>query len=367
METKLLKLEDFILEGRLSEADKKKLDEAAKVIKTGGLAAFPTETVYGLGGNALMKEAAGKIYKAKGRPSDNPLIVHISHVSDLEKIVSEIPEMSKPVMEAFWPGPMTLIFKKNASVPAETTGGLGTVAVRFPSHPAANYLIEKAGVPIAAPSANLSGRPSTTSALHCIEDLLGKVDMIIDGGSCDVGLESTIIDFTGKIPVILRPGAVTKAMIEELLNIEVMEDAALKGPLDGEERPKAPGMKYRHYAPKAPMLLVSAGVKGHENMVPDKILELIRENRKAYDRPALLCSKECADIIGADELSGIDVRITGNLSDMAGIAKGLFKHLREFDEDGADIIIAEGYGEEEIGEAVMNRLKKAAAWRIIYV
>lgn len=370
METEILILEDYKNKGIISENDAAKIKKAASVIRSGGLAAFPTETVYGLGGNALMKEASKKIYAAKGRPSDNPLIVHISDMSELYRIVKEIPEKAMLLAKRFWPGPMTMIFKKADIIPLETTGGLDTVAVRFPSHPVAMMLIREARVPVAAPSANLSGRPSTTSGQHCIEDLSGRIDIIVDGGSSEIGLESTIIDVTGKEPQLLRPGAVTKEMLEETLCENVTEDIALKGPLAEEERPKAPGMKYRHYAPKAPMALVSAVSRDHTDRISAKILELIREKDKSGVRPALLCSRECYGEI-KEELeildSGIDVKITGSRDDVKSIAHGLFEYLREFDTDGADYIIAEGYSEAELGLAVMNRLKKAAAWQLIYV
>ncbi len=370
MDTKILVLEDYISTGKLSETDREKLKEAAAVIKNGGLAAFPTETVYGLGGNALMKDAAKKIYAAKGRPSDNPLIVHISDLKELKGIVRDIPEAAGLLSERFWPGPMTMIFNKAEAIPYETTGGLDTVAVRFPSDPVASLLISYAKVPIAAPSANLSGRPSTTSAEHCIEDLSGRVDMIVDGGSCRIGLESTIIDVTGREPVLLRPGAVTKEMLESVLKMEVIEDAAIKGPLKGGIRPKAPGMKYRHYAPKAPMVLVAPKAAGHTAYVADKILEILRERQPEFKKIAVLCSEECLKELeekAYTEAAKTDIRLTGSRSDTAGIARGLFKHLREFDEDEADFIIAEGYPEDELGLAVMNRLKKAAAWQLIYV
>ena len=206
MDTKLFTLHSYIENGTLNEEDLQKLDEAAAVLREGGLVAFPTETVYGLGGNALLKDASKKIYAAKGRPSDNPLIVHISDLSQLEQVAARIPREARRMAEAYWPGPLTMIFPKADCIPAETTGGLDTVAVRFPSHPVAMELIRRAGVPVAAPSANRSGRPSTTTARHCVEDLTGRVDLIVDGGSCPIGLESTILDMSGDRPRLLRPG-----------------------------------------------------------------------------------------------------------------------------------------------------------------
>ena len=392
MHTRQLVLDDFIKTGNISEADLLKIKEGARIIKDGGLCAFPTETVYGLGGNALMREASQKIYEAKGRPSDNPLIVHIADFKDIEPLIERMPQRAFTLIKSFWPGPMTLIFKKSELVPYETTGGLDTVAVRFPSHPVAMRLIKEAGVPVAAPSANISGRPSTTSGEHCREDLNGRVDAIIDGGSSDIGLESTIIDVTGEVPLLLRPGAVTKEMLEEVLNEPIAEDIALKGPLSDGERPKAPGMKYRHYAPKAPMVLVAAKNADGVKDISKKIFELLRERaeKNKAEKTALLCSNEClceikhtaasyhfsdTDLSGKCDnevpcdslLKHIDIKITGSRADAGTIAHGLFEYLREFDTDGADYIIAEGCSETRLGLAVMNRLKKAAAWHIIYV
>lgn len=370
MDTKIITLNDYKSSGKISAEDARKIKDAALIIKNGGLCAFPTETVYGLGGNALMRVASKKIYAAKGRPSDNPLIVHIADIRDLSGIVKEIPEKAALLSEKFWPGPMTLIFRKAEAVPYETTGGLDTVAVRFPSHPVAAELIKMSGVPVAAPSANLSGRPSTTSGEHCIDDLYGRVDAILDGGSSEIGLESTIIDVTGERPQLLRPGAVTKEMLEKALSEAVIEDIALKGPLSEGERPKAPGMKYRHYAPKAPMILVCAANKDNVNAVSDKMLELIREKNSEGMKTAVLCSAECLkEMENGLKANGIaaDIKVTGSRNDVGSIAHGLFEYLREFDEDGTDYIVAEGYSESELGLAVMNRLKKAAAWQLIYV
>lgn len=238
-------------EERGFEADE--LAEAAQIIRDGGLVAFPTETVYGLGGNGLDPQASKKIYAAKGRPSDNPLILHIAKNEQLHEVVSEIPEAAATLAEAFWPGPLTMIFKKADCVPYETTGGLDTVAVRMPQHTGALQFLEAAGVPVAAPSANTSGRPSPTLAKHVKEDLDGKIDMIIDGGEVGIGFESTIVDVTEEVPVILRPGYITQKMLQDVIG-EVQMDPALMQVSD-DQKPKAPGMKYRHYAPKADMTL----------------------------------------------------------------------------------------------------------------
>jgi len=246
METKIVRIKE--------DHEEKWIEEAGQILKNGGLVAFPTETVYGLGANALDEEAAAKIYSAKGRPSDNPLIVHIADFSDLEKIVEDVPEETKKLADAFWPGPLTIIMRKNEKVPYGTTGGLETVAVRMPNHEIALKMIRAGGGFIAAPSANTSGRPSPTMASHVAEDMNGKIDMILDGGSVGIGLESTIIDLSEEVPTILRPGFITQQMLEDVIG-RVEMDAALIDP-DSKVRPKAPGMKYRHYAPKANMVLV---------------------------------------------------------------------------------------------------------------
>ena len=254
METKRIYIKDT------EHVRDEELLEAAEIIRRGGLVAFPTETVYGLGGNALDEDAAKKIYAAKGRPSDNPLIAHVSCPEEVEPLVEYMPEAGKKLMEAFWPGPLTMIFPKSSQVPYGTTGGLETVAVRMPSDPVANRLIALAGVPIAAPSANTSGRPSPTTADHVWQDMNGRIDMIIDGGPVGIGVESTIVDVSGQVPVVLRPGAITMEMLRETLG-EVTIDPAILGPMAEGVRPKAPGMKYKHYAPKAELTLVEPAME----------------------------------------------------------------------------------------------------------
>ncbi len=385
METELFILEDYKKTGILSPADLEKIGTAALLLKEGKLVAFPTETVYGLGGDALLPEASKQIYAAKGRPSDNPLIVHISDLEQLEGLVEEISPEAALMAERFWPGPLTMVFRKNARVPKETTGGLDTVAVRFPVHPAARELIRRSGTVIAAPSANLSGRPSTTTAAHCIEDLTGRVAAIIDGGDCEIGLESTILDVSGDKPQLLRPGAVTLEMIGETLGVPVSEDAAILGPLAEGVKPKAPGMKYRHYAPKAPMILIAekaeageaeaqkAGepITGEPKTGGDSIARaVIAELKKAPAGTALLCSEECLAAVRREApelLEHVILKSSGSRADRAGMAHVLFELLRELDAEGAEYIIAEGCPEDQIGEALMNRMKKAAAWQILYV
>lgn len=333
------------------------IDEAAKIIRSGGLVAFPTETVYGLGGNALDESAANKIYQAKGRPSDNPLIAHIANREQLYPLVKEVPRAAEILMEAYWPGPLTIIFKRSAAVPNSTTGGLDTVAVRMPEHPVARALIESAGVPVAAPSANISGRPSPTNALHVREDLMGKVDMIIDGGEVGIGLESTIVDLTGEIPVILRPGSITCDMLKEVLG-EVAVDKAILEPLKKEVKPKAPGMKYRHYAPKADLIIV----EGEPEPVAERINVLTQEQVGKGRRVGIIGTDESEPLYAEGIFSSIGLR-----ADESTIAHNLYRVLRDFDRMEVDIIYSEGFSENKLGQAIMNRLSKAAGYRIIKV
>ncbi|MCF0134466.1 MAG: threonylcarbamoyl-AMP synthase [Blautia sp.] len=330
------------------------LKKAGNVLRNGGLVAFPTETVYGLGGNALDPEASKKIYAAKGRPSDNPLIVHIADISKLSVIVREVPEKAKVLAERFWPGPLTMIFPKSVIVPKETTGGLDSVAVRYPSDRIAQVLIKEAGGYVAAPSANTSGRPSPTTADHVEEDLGETIDMIIDGGPVGIGLESTIVDFTEEIPVVLRPGYISLEMLKEVLG-EVRMDPGLLI-TDAKIRPKAPGMKYRHYAPKAEMIIV----EGNQMEVVQAMNRLSEEYRK---------SGRLVGIIAAEETkmsyhSGI-VKCIGSRRNEETIAQHLYEVLREFDKCEADIILSEAFYTPQMGQAIMNRLLKAAGHKII--
>jgi len=333
------------------------LARAGEILRLGGLVAFPTETVYGLGGNALDKEAARKIYAAKGRPSDNPLIVHIADREELDGLVSEVPPMADRLMEAFWPGPMTLILKKKPVIPDETTGGLRTVAVRMPSDPVAAALIRAAKVPIAAPSANLSGRPSPTRAEHVIEDMRGRIEMILDGGPVGIGLESTIIDCTGEEPVILRPGYVSREMLEELFD-RVSVDPASVGPTGEGEHPKAPGMKYRHYAPEAALTLF----EGESRAVTERIRARVAEDVRNGRRVGIIA----ADETKTDYPEGI-VRSIGSRRNVETVAHNLFAVLREFDDLGVEAIYSESFSPEGIGQAVRNRLTKASGYRIVRV
>lgn len=333
------------------------IEKAGQILKEGGLVAFPTETVYGLGGDALRPDASMKIYSAKGRPSDNPLIVHIADINALKDLAVDVPDTAYKLAKKFWPGPLTMILKKSEKVPYETTGGLDTVAIRMPSEKTAARLIKESGVYIAAPSANLSGRPSPTKACHVIEDLSGRIDMIIDGGDIEIGLESTIVDLTVDVPMILRPGYITGAMIKECLGAVTYDKTVISHEIL-KERPKAPGMKYRHYAPKAELTII----EGENEKVISKINELIEECSRLGKKTAVLSSTE-----NAPEYKNTQVIVVGSKNNEKEIAAHLFDALRQFDKMDVDEIYSEGFSEEDFGQAVMNRLIKAAGHRIINV
>ena len=334
--------------------DARALAEAGSLIKLGELVAFPTETVYGLGGDALRADSARKIYAAKGRPSDNPLIIHIAKWEDIYNICRDIPEAAKKLADAFWPGPLTMILKKQDIVPKETTGGLDTVAVRLPSHAVARAFIESAGGYVAAPSANVSGRPSPTLAKYVLEDMNDKIPMIIDGGAVGIGVESTIVDLTEGTPVILRPGYITHDMLEEVLGA-VSEDATMMESLH-DVAPKAPGMKYRHYAPKGSLTIVA----GPTDKVIDYINDACREARLDGKRTGVLCTSETRSAYRAD-----CVKCVGTRADESTVAHGLYQMLRECDDEGLEVLFAESFPTEGIGQAIMNRLLKAAGHQII--
>lgn len=329
-----------------------RFSSAAKALREGKLVAFPTETVYGLGANALDPQAVKRIFEVKGRPLDNPLIVHIAKVSQLSSLVKEIPAQAKTLMKAFWPGPLTLVLKKSESVPDEITAGLDTVAVRMPDNSIAIRLIEEAEVPVAAPSANLSGRPSPTAYHHVLEDLNGRIEYIINGGTCKIGVESTVLDITSGIPVILRPGGITLEMLEKVIG-KIETDAVLK-PEDG-NKPRSPGMKYRHYSPNAKLFLF----EGKSEDVIRKINTLASENRAKGLKTGVLSSLENKDRYVADVVVNI-----GSLSCLEEVASKLYDALRKFDEEKVDIIYSESFSEAGMGRAIMNRLKKAASERI---
>lgn len=329
---------------------------ATEIIRRGGLVAFPTETVYGLGGNALDPDASARIYEAKGRPSDNPLIVHIAKFKDLRTIVREIPEKAGILAKRFWPGPLTMIFNKAEIVPYSTTGGLETVAVRIPDHNAALAFIEAAGGFIAAPSANVSGRPSPTVAEHVLEDLNGAIDLILDGGSVGIGLESTIVDLTVEPPMILRPGYITQEMLQEAIG-EVVMDSGLSEREESQERPKAPGMRYRHYAPRAELSIV----EGEPDRVIERINKIAKEDMDNGQRVGVIATEETKDLYCASVIKSI-----GSRADEEMIARRLYGILRKFDELEVDAIYSEAFETPRMGQAIMNRLLKAAGYQVIY-
>ena len=337
-----------------TDKDKEFLDEqlhkVANLLKAGKTVVFPTETVYGLGANALDLEAAKKIYEAKGRPSDNPLIVHISKKEDVDFLAGNISQDAKLLMEAFWPGPLTLILDKSDNVPIETTGGLMTVAIRMPSNPIARKLIDLAGVPIAAPSANISGRPSITSSKYLVEELCERVDAIIISEDSEIGLESTVIDMTASTPVILRPGKIGKTEIEKILNKEIELDPSLK---DENAAPKSPGMKYKHYSPNATVIVVT----GSLDEMKQKINQKLSLDKNKSDTVKVVCLEERVSLYDGYGISW------GKNSQEA--AKNLFKILRLMDEQNVEVVYFEALNSDEISEAVMNRLIKAAGNMIL--
>ena len=334
------------------------IKEASEILRNGGLVAFPTETVYGLGGDATDKEASKKIYAAKGRPSDNPLIVHIAKFSQLEDISKDLPDNAKKLADAFWPGPLTMVVNKNEVIPYETTGGLDTVAVRMPNNPVALALIEESGCMIAAPSANTSGRPSPTKASHVYEDLSGKIEAILDGGSVDIGLESTIVDLTEDVVTILRPGYINMDMLREVVG-EVRMDPGIvyndKGTTSG-ARPKAPGMRYKHYAPKGDLTIIS----GEEDIVVATINQMTKEALDKGQRVGIIATSE-----SADRYKDGQVLVIGDRADEGSIAHNLYDILRQFDEIGVDVIYSESFATPKMGQAIMNRLLKAAGHKVI--
>lgn len=346
----------------------KALLPAADCLQKGGLVAFPTETVYGLGADALNATAAARIYAAKGRPSDNPLIVHIAEVADMEKL-AVTNKLAHMLAQAFWPGPLTIILPKKDIVPYGTTGGLDTVAIRMPSHPAALSLIRQSGVYVAAPSANTSGRPSPTRASHVIEDMKGRIEYIIDGGAVGIGIESTIIDVSGKMPTILRPGFITKTMLEQIVGaVEI--DPALMQPAEG-VRPKAPGMKYTHYAPKGELTLVEAEeegrITGMENGNPKVVTAICsyaRAKKEQGFRVGIMAPEETISYY--QEVADLVVCV-GKRQEQDTVAAGLYAALRDFDSAGIDYIYAESFQGEGLWDAIMNRLLKAAGQRVIRV
>jgi len=330
--------------------------EAAAVLRKGGLVAFPTETVYGLGANATSEEAVAKIFVAKGRPSDNPLIVHVADRESVAAIAKNVPPTAEKLMEHFWPGPLTLVLPKQPVIPLNVTCGLPTVGVRMPNHPVALALIRAAGVPIAAPSANASGKPSPTVAEHVIEDLAGRIDMVLDGGETGVGLESTVLDCTVDPPVLLRPGGVTVEMLTEVIG-QVVVDRGVHS-AEAVEAPRSPGMKYRHYSPKAQVILVDGPVL----QMQAKIKDLMYEYQQEGLRVGIMCSMESRGAYQAPVILEY-----GSRDDLPGMAGDLFSTLRAFDRHAVDVVLVEGVPSVGIGMAIMNRLRRAASGRVVSV
>ena len=351
MNTIIIKSKDDVL----SEED---LKEAADILKCGGLVAFPTETVYGLGADGLNPKASIKIYEAKGRPSDNPLIIHIASLSQMDVIARDIPDEAYKLARVFWPGPLTIILNKKEIVPTETTGGLDTVAIRLPASKIARDLIEASGGYIAAPSANTSGRPSPTSARHVIEDLSGKIDMIIDGGKSTLGLESTIIDLSSSIPTILRPGSITKSMLENVIGQVEYDGVVLQRDMGEDMVPKAPGMKYRHYAPEGSLAIYEGSTEKVTKAINDKAKELINAGKSV----GIIATEETKHFYKY----GI-IKVIGSRSDEDSIAAGLYGVLRDFDDIHVEYIFSESFEGDDLGQAIMNRLLKAAGYNLILV
>lgn len=348
---------EYVKLDRLGTVERKEaFERAGQIIRDGGLVAFPTETVYGLGADALNDKAANRIYEAKGRPSDNPLIVHIYKISQVHEAAAEVSRKAEQLMEAFWPGPLTIILPKKAAVPDATTGGLSTVAIRMPSNPEARDLIRASGRLIAAPSANLSGRPSPTTAEHVYEDMEGRIPMILDGGPVTIGIESTIVDMSGDTPMILRPGYITKKMLEDRIG-PVLVDPVVAA----REKPegvvaKAPGMKYRHYAPKGDLVLV----EGPAERVTAKIRELVHRSRQEGYKTGVIATAETAPFYEADVVLSL-----GSRQEPEEAAASLYRILREMDDQGCGYIYSESIFSDGLGNAVMNRMLKAAGYHLI--
>lgn len=340
----------FITGGRGRRFDLE-IREAGRCISSGGLVVFPTETVYGLGTNALSAEAVSGIFRVKMRPADNPLIVHVGTEADVDRLVTHIPRIAVSLMKRFWPGPLTLVMRRSRIIPDNVTAGLDTVSVRMPSNRIALKLIAEAGVPVAAPSANISGRPSITNASQAVKELNGLVDYIVDGGQAKFGLESTVLDVTKEVPVILRPGAVTLEQLRRHIGNVRVHRAAIS-PSDIAGNPPSPGMKHRHYAPvNAFLFLVENKGEGHE--IDEDIQERVRSFEMRGLRVAAMVSDEC-------EVRAWKVARLGSRHDLRKVARNLFRTIRQLDEEGADVIVAEGFDSRGIGMALMNRLRRAS-------
>lgn len=342
------------METILQQATRETLSLASELLHSGNLVAFPTETVYGLGADAGNPKAVLSVFAAKGRPADNPLIVHIHDRSQLDDLCT-VTDAAIPLMDAFWPGPLTILFEKHSSVPDIVTAGLPTVAVRMPSHPVASALLKACNLPIAAPSANVSGRPSPTNASDVYEDMKGKIPLIIDGGPCEVGVESTVLDLIHGQPTILRPGGITREMLESVLHQEVALAGSILRPLRPDEKALSPGMRYKHYAPRAEVTLV----EGDENAVISCIKKLYAEEKATGKKVCVLCFTE-----HMEALKECDPHDFGSRSHTEEIAHRLFRMLRALDEEGMESVFSEVVSPEGVGLAVMNRLGRAAGFRI---
>jgi len=342
---------------RVCLPDEAGISEAAELLRQGSLVGFPTETVYGLGADALNANAVRSIFEAKGRPADNPLIVHIWNRDQLLPLC-HIPPKAIPLMDAFWPGPLTILFPRKSTVPDIVTAGLPTVAIRMPSHPVASQLLQVSGVPIAAPSANRSGKPSPTTSNHVYQDMNGRIPLIIDGGSCDVGVESTVVDVTHGQPIILRPGGITKEMLEKVLDEEVLLAGSILRPLKPDEKALSPGMRYKHYAPAGTVTLVS----GPEQKVLQEMKNLVTQDRQNGMKACVMCFTEHMDF-----LKDCNPHDLGSVYSDTEIAHRLFNTLRQMDDEEMDCIYSEVVLPEGVGLAVMNRLGRAAAFRVVEV
>lgn len=349
METKVAIIKDI-------NTDIRFIEEAGKVIRNGGTVAFPTETVYGLGANALDDEAVKKIFIAKGRPQDNPLIIHVS-TKEISGLVKDVPEVAQKIIDKFWPGPLTVILEKKDIIPNVTSASLNTIGIRMPNSEIALKLIELAERPIAAPSANISGRPSPTEVERCVEDLNGRVDYIIGGESSDIGVESTIVDCTVNPPLVLRPGGITLEMLKEI-NPEIELDKALKSKPNDDFKPKAPGMKYKHYAPNAHLKII----KGKNEKTIEIINEIVENYIEKGNDVAILTTNE-----NLNKFNNGKVISLGSENDLKEIAKNLFEALRKCDDLGVQYILCQGFEENGVGLAIMNRLNKAAGYDILEV
>ncbi|MGQ9459626.1 MAG: L-threonylcarbamoyladenylate synthase [Candidatus Bathyarchaeaceae archaeon] len=348
----------IVIKVNAQQPETDKIRVAAHLIRKGGIVAFPTETVYGLGADALNPKAVMKVFKAKKRPPDNPIIVHIANKEDVYRLARDVPETAEKLMARFWPGPLTLILKRSKLVPDITVVGLDTIAIRMPSNKVALALIRESMTPISAPSANLAGKPSPTTAEHVINDLAGRIDAILDAGPTKIGVESTVIDMTAPIPQILRPGGTSYEKLKSVLGQVELHPIAVANRRVRVARARSPGMKHRHYAPDAEMVVV----EGEFNKVVERIQELARLHMAEGKRVGILATDESLSKYGADVVKSL-----GSREDLTVIARNLFRLLREFDKEGVDVIVAEGIAPQGLGLAVMNRLRRAANFNIVKV